>query len=130
MVSVREETGIRKEIAKVIGKWSLSKDDDMDIATKNINDRLREFFSEYLPGNPNTLKVIIRRNLIEANNLFTLVCIGGYDFCDKEAIPNELFPEYGIWTSLNSYYQFYESGSFVRAKTIQEKRDEKLDDLL
>ena len=130
MVSVREETGIRKEIASVIGKWSLSKDDDLDIATQNINDNLSKFFSEYLPGNPNTLKVIIRRNLIEANNLFTLVCIGGYDFFDKEAIPNELFPEYGIWTSAMSYYQFYESGSFVRAKTIQEKREEKLDDLL
>jgi hypothetical protein len=130
MVSVREERGIRKEIAEVIGKWSLSKDDDMDIATKNINDSLTVFFSEYLPGNPNTLKVIIRRNLIEANNLFTLVCIGGYDFYDKEAIPNELFPEYGIWTSSNTYYQFHETGSFVRPKTIQEKREEKLNNLL
>lgn len=130
VISREEKEGIRKEIAKIIGQWSISKNTDLDIATKDINDRLTEFFLEYLPDNPNRLKVNIKRSLIEAANLFTLICIGGYDFFDKEQIPNHLFAEEGIWISTNTYYQYYENDSFIRPKSVQEKRDERLNDLL
>ena len=93
---------------------------------QEMNHSLQHMLYNKTPANPNEVLLKVNSSLIEADNLFTLVVIGGYDLA-----PNELLPRYGYYESKNAFYEFLENGYHaVVGKTVQDKREEKLDDLL
>lgn len=120
-----EQILTKQDIVNVVQKYMWSKNTPEVLLEMNLS--LQNLLRHKTPTNPN--EVLIKANsnsLIEADNLFTLVVIGGYDLA-----PSELLPRYGYYESKNAFYEFLENGYHaVTGKTIQDKREEKLDELL